>query len=58
MSDVVDLNYHGDVLRIVVKLCITDGILGFSRRREKETAARKIVTCGHFLNMPHLQERA
>eukprot|EP00581_Thalassiosira_minuscula_P011214 CAMPEP_0183722668 /NCGR_PEP_ID=MMETSP0737-20130205/14552_1 /TAXON_ID=385413 /ORGANISM="Thalassiosira miniscula, Strain CCMP1093" /LENGTH=376 /DNA_ID=CAMNT_0025952879 /DNA_START=360 /DNA_END=1487 /DNA_ORIENTATION=- len=59
-SDVVKLGYNGDVLKALVEFCITDDVLLFNGRMD-ENAARNIVqliACAHFLNMPHLQDKA
>eukprot|EP00581_Thalassiosira_minuscula_P028243 CAMPEP_0183758066 /NCGR_PEP_ID=MMETSP0739-20130205/6153_1 /TAXON_ID=385413 /ORGANISM="Thalassiosira miniscula, Strain CCMP1093" /LENGTH=405 /DNA_ID=CAMNT_0025995597 /DNA_START=350 /DNA_END=1567 /DNA_ORIENTATION=+ len=59
-SDVVKLGYSGDVLKALVDFCITDDVLLFNGRMD-ENAARDIVqliACAHFLNMPHLQDKA
>jgi len=59
-SNVVKLSYDGDALRALVEFCVTDDVLHFEGRVD-EFAARGIVqliACGHFLNMPLLQEKA
>mmetsp|Transcript_45813 Transcript_45813/g.96140 ORF Transcript_45813/g.96140 Transcript_45813/m.96140 type:complete len:391 (-) Transcript_45813:147-1319(-) len=59
-SDEVKLGYDGDALRALVEFCITDDVLLFNGRMD-ENAARDIVqliACAHFLNMPHLQDKA